>query len=126
MGGGGGWVISDLKSFIAIFCIQNCNFSLEFPENFEKGGGHFRSEKFHCKFGAVWSGLQKKLLYIFRKRGGGGVVKGRSKNFRKFIRFPERRLPLFKCVKTFFSVDASLMIYDGQLAFRPHKDYSNV
>ena len=43
----------------------------EFSEIFRKGGGYFQSEQFHCKFGAVWSGLRKKSQYIFRKRGGG-------------------------------------------------------
>ena len=64
----------------------------EFPENFwklflswisrktsKKGGGHFRSEKFHCKFSAGATGLRKKSQWNFPK-------KGRSKAVRKFSR----------------------------------------
>ena len=36
------------------------------------GGGHFRSEKFHCKFSAGATGLRKKLQYFFPKKGRGG------------------------------------------------------
>ena len=74
--GGGG--ISDLKNFIAIlFALETAILVMNFRKNLKKGGGHFRSEKFHCKFGARASGLRKKSQCIFRKRGG--VLKGRSK-----------------------------------------------
>ena len=47
---------------------------------FEKGGVHFRSEKFHCKFSAGATGLRRNRNEIFRKRGG----EGGSKAVRKF------------------------------------------
>ena len=65
---------------------------MNFRKKLRKGGGHFRSEKFHCKFSAGATGLRKKSQYIFRKRGGG--VKGRLEIFRKFIHFGVDRLPL--------------------------------
>ena len=40
---------------------------------------NFRSEKIHCKFGAVWSSLRKKMQYIFRNSSvleSGGFPKG--------------------------------------------------
>ena len=54
------------------FCIRNCTFGHEFPENFEIAGGHFRSEKFRCKFSAGHHEFMKKLQTKSRKRGGGG------------------------------------------------------
>ena len=49
-----------------------------FRKNVKKGGGHFRSEKFRCKFGAVWSGLEKNRNIFFPKRGGGQRSFGNS------------------------------------------------
>ena len=49
-----------------------------------RGGGHFRSEKFHCKFGAVWSGLRKNRN-IFSEKGAGG--QGPFRNFPKIHLF---------------------------------------
>ena len=59
---GGEGVISDLKNFIAIFfALETVILVMNFRKNFKKGGGgHFRSEKFHCKFSAGATGLRKK------------------------------------------------------------------
>ena len=77
----GGGVISDPKNFVAFFfALKTPNLVMIFWKNVKKGGGHFRSEKFRCKFGAVWSGLEKNRNIFFRKRGGGG----RSRAVRKF------------------------------------------
>ena len=63
-------------------CFRNDNFGHAFPEKTSKrGGGHFRSENFHCKFSAGATRLRKKSQYFFRKRVGVG--KG-SKAVRKF------------------------------------------
>ena len=88
--GGGRGVISDLKNFIAIF------FALELAilvMNFRKkgGGGHFRSEKFHCKFSAGATGLRKKSQYIFQKWGGGEGGQRPFRNFPEIHPFLKRR-----------------------------------
>ena len=64
------------------FCFRKGNFGHEFPEKASKRGGHFRSEKFHCKFSAGATGLRKKLQYFFPKkgRGGSGAVRKFSRN----------------------------------------------
>ena len=66
---------------------------MNFSEKLQKGGGSFSIWKVSLQ---IWSGLRKKSQFIFWKRGGEGEegVKGRLEIFRKFIRFPERRLPL--------------------------------
>ena len=46
-----------------------------FRKNVKKGGGHFRSEKFHCKFGAGATGLSwisEKCNIFSEKRQGWG------------------------------------------------------
>ena len=48
----GGGVVFHPKNFVAIFCIRNCTFGQEFPEKLRNGEGHFRPEKFRCKFSA--------------------------------------------------------------------------
>ena len=49
------------ENFIAIFfALETVIFVMNFRKNFKKGGGHFRSEKFHCKFSAGATGLRKK------------------------------------------------------------------
>ena len=68
----GGGVISDPKNFIAIFfALEKAILVMNFRKKLRKGGGHIRSEKFHCKFSAGATCLRKKSQYIFRKRGGG-------------------------------------------------------
>ena len=79
----GGGVISDPKNFIAFFfALKTPILVMIFRKNVKKGGGHFRSKKFRCKFGAVWSGLEKKSQYFFPKKGRGGGQ-------RPFGNFPE-------------------------------------
>ena len=76
----GGGVISDPKNFIAIFfALEKAILVMNFRKKLRKGGGHFRSEKFHCKFSAGATSLRKKSQYFSQKRGGGG-----SKAVRKF------------------------------------------
>ena len=54
----GGGVISDPKNFIAIFfALEKAILVMNFRKKLRKGGGHFQSEKFHCKFGAGATGL---------------------------------------------------------------------
>ena len=53
-----------------------------FRKNFKKRGGQFRSEKFHCKFGASATGLQKKIAIYFWKKGRWEM--GGSKAVQKF------------------------------------------
>ena len=57
--------------------------------DFSKMREIFRSEKFHCKFGAGATSLRKKItIFFFSKKGAReGGVKGRSEIFRKFIHF---------------------------------------
>ena len=90
-----GGIISDPKNFIAFFfALETVILVMNFRKNFKKGGGgHFRSEKFICKFSAGATSLRKNRNIIFRKRGGGGA-KGRSEIFRKFIHFGRDRHPL--------------------------------
>ena len=79
----GGGVIFDLKNFIAIFLHLKQLFLSWISRKTSKkgGGGHFRSEKFHCKFSAGATGLRKKLQWNFPKKGRGG---GGAKAVRKF------------------------------------------
>ena len=43
----------------------------EFPENFRKGGGHFRSKKFHCNFFAFETAFFVMNFQKNLKKGGG-------------------------------------------------------
>ena len=82
-GRAGGGVISDLKHFIAnFFGSETAVLVVNFRKNLERGGGGFRSEKFHCKFVAHATDLSKlseKIAIYFLKKGRG--FKGRSKIF---------------------------------------------
>ena len=91
-----GGVISDPKNFGAFFfALKTPILVMIFRKKRQKGGGgHFRSKKFHCKFGAVWSGLEKKSQHFFPKKGRGGGDRGRSEIFRKFIDIGKDGLPL--------------------------------
>ena len=61
------------KNFIAIFfALEKAILVMNFRKKLRKGGGHFRSEKFHCKFSAGATGLWKKSQYFFPKKGRGG------------------------------------------------------
>ena len=89
-----------------------------FRKNFKKGGGgHFRSEKFHCKFGAVWSGLRKKSQYILRKRGGG------QGPFGNFIGFAERWLLLMMFANFStkgYNQHQRLEVHDNKFSLQSH------
>ena len=86
----GGGVISDLKNFIAIFLhLKQLFLSWISRKTSKKGGGHFRSEKFHCKFSAGATGLRKNRNEFFRKRGRGGGHSGPGCG----------RINLWKCTK---------------------------
>ena len=83
--GGGDGAISDLKNFIAIFfALETAILVMNFRKKIEKGGGHFRSEKFHCKFSAGETGLRRKSQYFYPKKG-----RGRGGGQRPFRNFPE-------------------------------------
>ena len=89
-----GGVISDPKKFIAIFfALEKAILVMNFRKKLRKGGGHFRSEKFHCKFSAGATSLRKKSQYFFRKRGGGGGQRPFG-NFSKIYPFWQRQASL--------------------------------
>ena len=88
----GGGVISDPKNFIAIFfALEKAILVMNFRKKLRKGGGHFRSEKFHCKFSAGATGLRKKSQYFFPKKGRGQRPFG---NFPKIHPFWQRQASL--------------------------------
>ena len=68
------------KKYCNFFCFRKGNFGMNFRKKLRKGGGgHFRSEKFHCKFSAGATGLRKKSQYFFPKKGrrGGAEAVGK-------------------------------------------------
>ena len=79
-------------------CIRNSNFGHEF---WTKKGGSFPIWKISLQMWCLWNqfvmNFRKNDNIFSQKRGGGGegvVSKIVQKNFKKFTRFGERRLPL--------------------------------
>ena len=105
-----GGIISDPKKFIAIFfALEKAILVMNFRKKLRKGGGHFRSEKFHCKFSAGATGLRKNRNIFFRKRGGGQ---------RPFGNFPEIHPFWYKKASLNSKADEKLIKIKSQYIYR--------
>ena len=118
---GEGGVISDPKNFIAIFfALEKAILVMNFRKKLRKGGGHFQSEKFRCKFSAGATSLQKNCNIFFPKRGGGQRPFGNfSKNSSIFetTGIPKQYIYIIKFLLWYHS---RCTVFDHYLKYTPY------